>query len=241
MKRLLFLIALMLAPCVSADLIITEIMYNPKSPEGRFPDRNNPEDLGEPTRTEWVEVHNTSEEPVEMAGYHLADEDGQTVGLPEGTVIKPGQTVVLIPSDCSPREFTEAWGEGITIWPLERWGQGGLNNLANSPSETNEVLELRDAEGEVVDRVNYDDEGVWPSDSPAGPSIYLKRGGFDPVGNDAGANWARSQVGLDGAKLCRKTEHFTGQDVGSPGVVPNELSENEPVPMPGHESPKDEG
>jgi len=216
----------------AADLIITEIMYNPRSPEGRWPDRNDPSDEGEPTRTEWVEIHNTGEEPVEMSGYHLADEDGQTLGLPEGAVIGPGQTVVLIPGDCAVSEFHEAWGEGITAWQLGRWGRGGLNNLANGPSPTNEALELRDAEGEAVDRVNYDDEGAWPSDHPAGPSIYLKRAALDPLANDAGANWTRSEPGIDGAKTCKQTEHFTGQDVGSPGTLPPKIDDAEPAPMP---------
>ncbi|NBC10566.1 MAG: hypothetical protein GVY24_02375 [Planctomycetes bacterium] len=223
---------MLISTSLSADLFITEIMYNPKSPEGRWPDRNDPEDEGEPTRTEWVEIHNAGSEPIEMAGYHLADEDGQTLGLPEGAVIQPGQTVVLIPGDCAVSEFHEAWGEGITAWQLGRWGRDGLNNLANSPSQTNEALELRDAEGETVDRVNYDDEGAWPSDQPSGPSIYLKRGGFDPVANDAGANWARSEPGIDGAKTCEETDHFTGQDVGSPGTLPPKIEDAEPVPLP---------
>ncbi len=216
----------------AADLIITEIMYNPKSPEGRVPDRSDPEDEGEPTRTEWVEIHNTGDEPVDMTGWHLADEDGQTGGLPEGAMIKPGQTVVLIPAECTVAEFHAAWGEGITAWPLTRWGRGGLNNLGNNPSATNEILELRDAKGKMIDQVNYDDEGDWPSDQPDGPSIYLKRHAYDPIANDNGANWARSVAGLDGAWTCKKTEHFTGQDVGSPGVVPTRLEEGKPLPLP---------
>ena len=70
--------------------------------------------------------------------------------------------------------------------------------------------------------VNYDDDLGWPSDSPHGPSIYLKPGQFSGDANDEGANWARSVDGVHGGWTCKKTEDYGGEDVGSPGKVPTE-------------------
>ncbi len=233
MNRLLAaLFCVMLVPVASGQVLITEIMYNPNSPEGRFPKKDDPDDKGEPTRTEWVEIHNMGAEPVDVSGWHLADEDGQTTGLPKGTTLKPGETVVLIPADCTVEEFREAWGEGFAIYPVGQWGRGGLDNLSNSPSETNETLELRNAKGEMVDQVNYDDENGWPSDQPDGPSIYLLPQGFDTAANDLPVNWARSEVGVHHARQNNPTKHFKGKDIGSPGQVPEPLLEPAPLPLP---------
>jgi len=233
MSRFLFLaVCVAVAPLAAAQVLITEIMYNPDSYEGTFPTKDGP---GQPMRTEWVEAHNTGETPVDISGWHLADEDGQTTGVPGGSTIAPGQTIVFIPADCEVKEFQQAWGEGFTVYQLGRWGREGLNNLGNSPAADKEILELRDAEGEVVDQVNYDDEGDWPRDTPDGPSIYLLPDGFDPAANDLPANWVRSVVGTHGARENKKTEHFSGTDTGSPGTVPTTVAEPDPVPMPADE------
>lgn len=195
-------------------------MYNPDSPEGRFPNRNDPDDKGEPPRTEWVEIHNAGDGEVDLAGWRLSDEDGQTSPVPDGVKLDAGETAVFIPKECSIDEFRKAWGGGFKVIPVDGWGRGGLSNLANSPSDTNEVLEIIDADGNTVDQVNYDDESQWPSDSPDGPSICLAAGAFDTEANDAGDNWARSEAGTDGARASKQTDHFTDGDVGSPGSVP---------------------
>lgn len=205
-----------------AQLVITEIMYNPDSHEGGVGPN------ADPNQTEWLEVYNAGDEPVLIAGWRLQDEDGQTVGLPEGATIAPGEAVVLIPGTQTVEDFRAAWeteeANGFQVFALDGWARGddAMSNLANGPSSTNEVLTLRDAEGEVVDEVNYDDEGDWPTDSPDGPSITLSPDSLNPETNDEGSAWSRSAPGQGGAWQNIKTEDYNGEDTGSPGVVATE-------------------
>lgn len=203
---------------VSGQVLISEIMYNPDSFEGGIGKE------AKPNQTEWVELYNAGDKAVSLAGYYLQDEDGKTSALPESATIEPGQAVVLIPSTQSAADFRKAWGDGFDIYPLDGWtgSQDSLSNLANSPSSTNEILTLRNAKGAVVDEVNYDDEGDWPSDSPDGPSITLSPDALDATKNDSGKNWARSEKGKRGAKHAKETEDYSKEDVGSPGKVVTE-------------------
>lgn len=199
----------------SGQVLISEIMYNPASYEGGI----NP---GDPkNQTEWIELYNPTEQAVSLSGWYLQDEDGKTQPLPDSASIGPGEAIVLIPGTQTVADFQEAWGKGFQIFPLKGWAEGedSLSNLSNSPSSTNEILTVRDADGELIDEVNYDDEGYWPSDRPHGPSIMLKPNALTNVKNDSGENWARSEPGKHGAKNAKKTEDYSNKDVGSPGIV----------------------
>lgn len=203
---------------VSGQVLISEIMYNPDSYEGGI---GKGADLNQ---SEWVELYNAGDEAVSLAGFYLQDEDGRTAPLPGSAKIEPGQAIVLIPGTQAVGDFRKAWGKGFEVYPLDGWatGKDPLSNLANSPSSSNEVLTLRDAEGEVVDEVNYDDEGDWPSDSPDGPSISLNPNALDAKKNDAGSNWSRSEKGKHGARHAKETDEYSKDDVGSPGKVATE-------------------
>lgn len=222
MRKIIFLavaaVILVGSGPVSGQVLITEIMYNPDSYEGGI-GKDAPLN-----QTEWVELYNAGDEAVSLAGFYLQDEDGQTAPLPEGTTIEPGQAIVLIPSTQAVADFQKAWGTGFDLYRLDGWtgDKDSLSNLANSPSSSNEVLTLRDSEGEIVDEVNYDDEGDWPSDSPDGPSITLNPGALDAEQNDYGSNWSRSENGKLGAKHAEKTDDYSSEDVGSPGKVVTE-------------------
>jgi len=208
-----------LASTAQGQVVISEIMYNPDSYEGGV-GANAP-----PNQTEWIEFYNAGEEAVSIAGWYLQDEDGQTVSLPEGAAIAPGEAIVLIPGTQDVEHFRAAWetdeASGFQVFALAGWAVGDdpLSNLANGPSATNEVLTLRDAEGEVMDEVNYDDEGDWPTDSPDGASITLRPDMLDDDANDNGSAWARSEAGELGARTNTKTDDYNGEDTGSPGVV----------------------
>ncbi|MCC6679966.1 MAG: lamin tail domain-containing protein [Phycisphaeraceae bacterium] len=212
-------VLLIAAPAFAADIIISEIMYNPASREAKPGG-----DQAISCRTEWVEIYNVSQAEVDLSGWALADEDGSTGPIAESTIIAPGVAVVLIPQECGIDNFRAAWGEGFQVIPVSGWGDGGLRNLSNSPHENNEILRLVDKDGTDIDTVNYDDEGDWPKDVPDGPSIYLKPDALNHEANDSGGNWARSAVDSDGGKANVKTDIFDGDDVGSPGAV-NKASE----------------
>jgi len=220
MNRFVLITALLTSGLItwssSAQVIISEIMYNPASTEGGF-GADAP-----PVQTEWLEIYNAGEEPVDVSGWYLQDEDGKTAGLPADTVLQPGEAAVLIPGEQTVGDFRAAWGRGdYKVIRLDGWGigDGTLDNLANGPSETNEVLTLRNAADEVEDEVNYDDQSPWPSDEPQGGSIVLKPDALSADANDKGESWVTAVDGELGAKKCKVTDDYNREDVGSPGVV----------------------
>lgn len=200
---------------VWGQVVITEIMYNPASPERV------------PVRTEWVEVYNAGERAVDLAGWRLADEDGSTGVLSADSVVEPGEAVVLIPDGCGVEAFREAWGEEVRAFALTNWtGRAGALGLANNPSEDNEILSLRNSEGDVVDEVNYQVDSPWPGRAQ-GPSIYLLPTLVNDQANDEGSRWRLSEVGQHGAWSATATDLFVSEDVGSPGVMVVEEDEGE--------------
>ena len=209
-----------LSPAAAAEVIITEIMYNPDSTEGGsnpLPDGTQPI-----TRCEWVEVTNVGDEAVDLAGWTLQDRNGSTLPLPSGATLEPGAVAVLAPDTITPGDFAEAWGEGVTVWTVGQWEDGGLRNLANNP-KSGEELKLVDAEGASVDEVNYLSGGDWPFvASPDGRSIYLKADAMTSTDNDTPGSWSASKAGEAGAKAATQTTIFDGQDIGSPGTLPGE-------------------
>jgi lamin tail-like protein len=220
-----FILGILTAPGVGhAQIVISEVMYNPNSNEGWPPDPNDPDDKGEPNKVEWVELYNAGAEPVDISGWALADEDGQTKAVRDGAVIQPGEAVVLVPVHTSASAFHAAWGGTFAVYPVAQWGEDGLYNLANGPSPDNEILRLIDIDGTTVDEVNYDDEGDWPSDRPDGASIYLPADKLNTELNDQGVNWRLSEAGTDKAKKNKPAGAFKGVDIGSPGRVPAEES-----------------
>ncbi|MEM9416379.1 MAG: lamin tail domain-containing protein [Planctomycetota bacterium] len=210
------------APAASAQVVISEIMYNPDSSEGGIGAD------AEPNQTEWLEIYNAGDEAVAIGGWYLQDEDGQTAGLPESATIAPGEAIVLIPGTQTADDFRAAWetddAKGFQVFALAGWavGDNPLSNLANGPSDTNEILTLRNAEGETIDEVNYDDENGWPTDSPDGASIVLRPDMLDVESNDEGSAWLRASANQHGARTNTQTDDYNGEDTGSPGVVATE-------------------
>ena len=197
-----------LAPDVHADVIITEIMYNPQSSERA------------PVKSEWVEIYNTADIPADVSGWYLQDEDGKTAALPADTLIPPRTAVVLIPGDQKVAAFQAAWGREFGVYPLADWAyRGGIAGLANQSDGQNEVLSLRAADGKLVDEVNFASDAPWPSVGDGGPSVYLLPGRIDAALNDDGGNWRASREKARGARAARETAGYKRGDVGSPGDV----------------------
>ena len=182
-------------------VVISEIMYNPATDESNG--------FGE-----WVEIVNLGPGDVNVSGWQLDDEDTlDWAPLPPCVVpLPPGGVVIVHNALIDSEVFRASWSIPETTKVIGvAWG-----SLANSPSSVSEVLELRDAGGGLLDRVNYDDDGtVWPADNGRS-SIYL----LDPNSdNDVGTNWELSQTGVDGAQSPSGAT-FRSADIGSPGYVP---------------------
>ncbi len=182
-----------------ASIVISELMYNPASDETA------------PGIGEWIEVVNTGTAATDLSGWLFDDEDATNWGpIPNGTVLNPNQVAVFFDSDfTTAATFRSEWSVpssalvvGIT------WG-----SLGDTPSPTNEILQLLDNHNVQMDLVNYDDANPWPS-AAKGPSIYLKNLSAD---NNSGANWARSTAAVKAISPTGPT--FSTSDVGSPGRI----------------------
>ena len=191
-----------------ALILITEVMYNPRSDERP------------PARTEWVELYNPGEEAVSLTGWYLEDEDGKTQPVGEGVNIGPHGAVVLVPGEVTAEQFSEAWGtDAKRVVPIDGWNKGGLRGLANRPTVENERLSLRKPDGNISDLVNYRNEEPWPAIVRGGPSIYLPPDEIGPGRGEKGIAWRESKVDEHGGKHPEGTDIFAKEDIGSPGVV----------------------
>ncbi|MBX9623071.1 MAG: CotH kinase family protein [Gemmataceae bacterium] len=124
-------------------------------------------------RVQWVELHNTTDQPVAVGGWTL--DKGKVLTVPAGTSI-PARGFLVFALDAD--EFAKAYGDGVKLAgtlgrPLKRGG---------------EKLELRDDRGAVVDVVRYGDDAPWPV-SADGYSASLERICPDAPG-DSPENWA---------------------------------------------------
>lgn len=117
---------------------------------------------------EFIEIYNPNETPVDMSGYYFSA--GVSYVFSE-YILGPGG-FVLLATDISAFQYT--FGTSALEWG------GALNNGG-------ELIELRDGSGNLIDIVNYDDSGEWPSQPDSyGPSLEI----IDPAaGNNDPANW----------------------------------------------------
>lgn len=172
------------------DLVINELMQNPNAVG---------DNVGE-----YLELWNTTGADIDIEGFVLSDEDGQSHTIAnDGPVIVPanGYAVLAASSD-------ELSNGGITVDYEFDFTEFGLSNGAD------EVI-VSDNFGLIIDQVNYDGGPVFPD--PNGASMELIPGLTDPhLANDSGENW---QVG---------TASFGFGDLGTPGEV-----NSEPVIPPG--------
>ena len=175
------------------NIIVNEIHYNPCNNQGDDFDY------------EFVELLNIGDLAADLSGYEFYNTAGglDQLGLtfPEGTSIAAGEFVLIVVSEAGAANYA---GTGAQIFQMT---QGNFSN-------SGETLALRDAFGNTVNAVTYDDAGAWPSsaqgilgfnyiESPDGGcatleyipeilEVYLTT----PVGNgnDFGGNWQASWV-----------------------------------------------
>ncbi|MBW2970556.1 lamin tail domain-containing protein [Candidatus Woesearchaeota archaeon] len=127
MKKQVFLIVLLaVLPVVSAQVMITEVMYNPTTSE---------------SDTEYVELYNQGSEAVDIGGWYLNTTSVQ-MSLPEGTTIGVNKSFLIADEDDN--------GNWPANWPQPDYALEEIT-LGNTDSG----VQLVDNNGGVVDVVGW--------------------------------------------------------------------------------------
>ena len=144
-------------------IVFNEINYNSS-------DDFDPED--------WVELCNTGANTVDLSGWIFMDEDDAHVFiLPDSTVIAPQGFLVLSTDTTAFHEVFPDVSVYVGDFPFGLSGRG-------------ELIRFFNAEGELIDQVNYDDSAPWPEE-PDGNGATL--GLVNPArDNELAENWAAS-------------------------------------------------
>jgi hypothetical protein len=149
--------------CATADhaLVVSEVLQNPSAVS---------DSLGE-----WFEVHNPTATDLDLLGYRVQDDGGESFVVEAPTPLPAGGYAVLgVTADQSLNG-----GVGVT------YAYGGAMHLFN----TTDTITLADPRGILVDRVSWDDGATFPD--PDGASMSVIDVAAD---NAAGANWCTSTL-----------------------------------------------
>ncbi len=217
------------SPVARVDLLvqcggvaITEIMYAPAS------------DVDGAGLTEWVELFNYGDAPINLAGWRLADGAGRKGDFPP-YILGAGASVTVAPRIVDAADFRNAWcttedepptratGSCPIIQPTHvgETGVGGV--VGGDLDDLGGVIRLH-APHALVDAVSYRNgviDPAWPVLAPHGPSIYLDDlAAYNAFANDDPAAWAVSTAAVDGAYAVNPTMPFDGPDTGSPAYLP---------------------
>ncbi len=144
---------------------------------------------------EWIEIYNSADVPIDLAGWTLQAADGSPSIDLEGTISAQGFFLLERTDD-----------DTVLGIPADLIYSGALNNEG-------ERLQLLDASAAVVDTANADD-GPWPG-GLSEPRYSMER--IDPVAPDDDANWGTN----DG--LTRNGADCSGDPLNGTPRAPNSV------------------
>ena len=195
-----------------ADIIISEIMWNPNGSEGGL--------------QEWIEITNTGAASVDLSGWIYGDsQDGHfSDPFPAGTSLAAGKSAVIVGQSAA--EFKSIWGPSVQVITYTGGPAGGIS-LANNATAINETVAIFDASNILVDDVNYESNiSGWPATDGTnvnGQTIYLLPHAYTATANNIGSSWAESVAGVHGAYTALinnpAISNATAPDIASPGVA----------------------
>ncbi|MCA9217525.1 MAG: tandem-95 repeat protein [Planctomycetales bacterium] len=157
-------VSVVVAP-LDQQIVINEVHYDP-------PDNTVPE--------EFIELYNQGTTAIDVSNWFFGD--GVLYVIPEGTVVQPGEFLVVA-------QDPEAIRGSFSVPSIGPW-QGRL-------SSEGELIVLRNAAGEQIDRVDYRQGFPWPIAAGGdGPSMELINSALD---NDLGGSWRSGSAPTPGA------------------------------------------
>lgn len=131
----------------SNEIVISEIMYNPRREEERRDNRGFYMEQGDDEFGEYIEIYNRSTSMVDLSGWSFTE--GLSFTFEEGTTLGSGDYLVV----CSaPDILGQRFGIANVVGPFE---SGVL-------ADSGERITLRNESGRIVDTVVYDDRHPWP-------------------------------------------------------------------------------
>ena len=144
-------------------VVINEINYNSS-------DAFDPDD--------WVEIYNGNSDVMDLSSWVLKDDDDDHFfTLPSNTFLQPYQYLILCRDTV---KFRALFPEVISYYGGMDFGLGGGGDY----------VRLFDANGSMVDMVEYDDDDPWPTLSDgSGPTLELRHPSLD---NSLWENWSAS-------------------------------------------------
>lgn len=153
-------------PTAIPQVVISEIMYN--DPSGGATGDS----------LEFLEIHNNESVPVNISKWNFTA--GVTYMFPMGTIMAPGQYMVIAKNDTAFANFFSAV-------PTAQF-TGALSN-------SGERISLNDSIGNVVDSLTYGTGGSWPtSPNGNGPSLVLCNMSSD---NALPGSWSAANTFVD--------------------------------------------
>ena len=212
MRNLAVTVLALLAAEARAGVVISEVLFN---------------EVGSDVSGEWIEIYNNGTETVSLTGWKIGDEEARgatslteaMLVFPEGASIAPGEVQVVA---VNATVFNNSYGfqpkyEGasgtsgddasvpnLTTDPV--WDpDGGVINMSNS----NDHVLLVNAADELVDRVN------WGNNGGLNP-------GLNPDGEADGQSWQRIDPTKD-SDLAADWELGPLEQRSTPGKVPGNI------------------
>lgn len=146
-------------------------------------------------RGEWIEIKNNLPWRLNLEGWTITDNSGSAHVIDrggQGLWFFRGQRLVLGSNG------DMSLNGGVALDYV--WSNFSLSNTVDQ-------IVLLDANGALVDRVDYTSSAPWPS--AAGKAIALRQNFENAVLNDDGANWCLSSTPL----------HASTTDTGTPGAL----------------------
>lgn len=144
-------------------VVINEINYN--SSDGFDPG-------------DWVEIYNGSSDTIDLSSWSLKDDnDDHSFTIPSNSFLSPEHFMIICKDTM---KFSSLFPEVNSCHGDMDFGLGGGGDL----------VRLFDANGSLVDMVEYDDDDPWPAlPDGSGPTLELKHPSLD---NALWENWSAS-------------------------------------------------